>query len=114
MRRFFALLTLACLTAAAETAPEARIEAVIPRYGVFMGVGFDSLWMMSDEKKLARIHLADNSVTDIPIEGAGDNWGLIAGVGMAVGENAVWVPDVDRQVIYKVDPRSHQVVTRAA
>jgi streptogramin lyase len=113
MRPFFALLALACLTAAAETTPEARIEAVIPRYGVHMGGGFDSLWAMNGNK-LVRINLADNSITEIPIEGAGDNYGLVAGVGLAVGEGAVWVPDVDRQVIYKVDPRTHQVAARAA
>ena len=113
MRRVAALSTLACLTAAAETAPEAHIEAVVPRYGVFMSVGFDSVWTIHSNK-LVRINPADNSVTDIPIEGAGDNWGLIAGIGLAVGEGAVWVPDVDRQVIYKVDPRTNQVSSRAA
>jgi virginiamycin B lyase len=99
---------------AAETALEARTEAEIPRYGYFMGVGFDSIWTISGDK-LVRIHLADNSITDIPIEGAGNiRGGLLGGTGMAVGEGAVWVPDVDRQVIYKVDPRTHQVVARAA
>jgi hypothetical protein len=56
--------------------------------------------------KLVRVDLADNSITDIPIEGAGDSWGLIAGVGLAVGEDAVWVPDVDRQVIFREPTRS--------
>ena len=38
---------------------------------------------------------------------------VLSGVGMAVGEGAVWFPDVDRQRIYKVDPRTNQVIIRA-
>ena len=34
-----------------------------------MCVGFGSLWMMS-EQKLMRVALADNTVTEIPIDGA--------------------------------------------
>ena len=28
---------------------------------------------------------------------------------MAVGEGAVWVPDTDRSMIYKIDPKTNQV-----
>ena len=116
MRPFFALLmalSSVTTTVRAGDIQEAHIEAVIPRFGHFLGAGFGSIWVMSGDK-LARIRLADNSVTDIPIEGAGSIGGLLDGTGLAVGEGAVWVPDVNRQVIYKVDPHTHQVVTRAA
>jgi virginiamycin B lyase len=116
MRPFFALLMVlssVTTTVRAGDIQEAHIGAVIPRFGYFMGAGFGSIWVMSGDK-LARIRLADNSVTDIPIEGAGSIGGLLDGTGLAVGEGAVWVPDVNRQVIYKVDPHTHQVVTRAA
>ena len=90
--------------AADEALREVSIEATIPRDGDFMGFGFDSLWMMSG-RKLARINSADNSVTDIPIKGAVGGYR-----GIAVGEGAVWVPDVGSKMIYKVDPQTSQVV----
>jgi streptogramin lyase len=73
-----------------------------------MGVAFNALWMMSlATNKLVRIDSADNSVTEIPINGAlGPFWSS----GLTVGEGGIWVPDLERSVIYKIDPQINQVV----
>jgi hypothetical protein len=83
---------------------EVSIEAKIEREGDFLGFGFDSLWMMSG-RKLVRINPADNSVIDIPIEGAVGRYAA-----MAIGDDAVWVPAVGSRTIYKVDPKTNQMV----
>ena len=96
-------------TGAAENKPaEVVIQAEIPRNGDFLGFGFNSLWMMSD-KGLARINPADNSVTDITIEGAVGPYR-----GIAIGEGAVWIPAVGSQTIYKIDPGNNEVVLKIA
>jgi virginiamycin B lyase len=92
---------------AAEELPAEKlvVQAKIPRGGDFMGFGFDSLWMMSG-RRLVRANAADNSVVDIELE---DTIGKYRGV--AVGEGAVWIPDVGAGMIYKVDPASDSVVS---
>jgi virginiamycin B lyase len=104
------LLALASVTATAgaeETTREARVEATISQSGNVMGVGFDSLWMMSlTTNKLVRINPGDNSATEIPIRGV---VGPFAYMGMAVGEGAIWLPDPGRSMIYKIDPGTNQV-----
>jgi streptogramin lyase len=105
------LLALALVTTtvgAEETTREARVEATILKFGNVMGVGFDSLWMMSPgTNKFVRINLVDNSTTEIPISGA---IGPFNHSGMAVGEGAIWLSDVGRAMIYKIDPWTNQVV----
>src|SRR5690349_5157381 len=88
------LLALVSITNAAwaeEVTRGARIEAMLPRAGTVMVAGFDSLWMMNTTtNKLDRVHIGDNSITEIPIRGAvGPFWAS----GMAVGEGGIWVPD---------------------
>src|SRR4051812_27172873 len=102
------LLALASVTNtvwAEDVTREARIEATLPRAATIMVAGFDSLWMMNTTtNKLDRIHTSDNSITEIPIGGAvGPFWAS----GMAVGEGGIWVPDIERSIIYKVDPLSN-------
>ncbi len=75
------------LAAAEEPARPLQVDAVISRIGDNLCVGFGSVWMMSD-RKLMRIALVDNVVTEIPIEGATGRWHRIA-----VREGAVWVAD---------------------
>ena len=83
------IVALVSTANAEETAREARIEATIPRYGGFMGVGFDSVWMMSGDK-LARISVVDNSITDIPIDGViGSIGGILSGRGSFQGDAAI-------------------------
>ena len=102
-----ALILVTTAVGAEETAREAHVEATIPQSGDVMGVGFDSLWMMSlTTNKLVRINPGDNSATEIPISGV---VGPFAYVGMAVGEGAIWVPDPGRSMIYKIDPGTNQV-----
>src|SRR5580700_3437359 len=112
--RVMAVLMLVALksigTAAVAEVPsqEIRVEAALPQAGTVMVTGFDSVWMMSTvTNQLVRIHSGDNSVTVIPISGAvGPFWSS----GMAVGEGAIWVPDIERSMIYKIDPQANQVV----
>lgn len=88
--------------AAAEEARQLQVEASIPQRGDFLSVGFGSLWMMGNEK-LIRVALADNMVTEIPVKGAAGEFRRTI-----VGEGAIWV--ADNQTIYKIDPKSDQVV----
>jgi len=82
-----ALVSVADTAEAEEATRDARIERTISQSGNVMGVGFDSVWMMSLEtKKLIRINPGDNSVTEILIAGVG---GVFSGAGMAVGEAAI-------------------------
>src|SRR5262245_4402479 len=93
-------------SSAAEDLPADKlvVQAKIPRGGDFMGFGFESLWMVSDAK-LARVSAADNSVVDIELPGTIGKYR-----GVAVGEGAVWVPDIGAQTVYKVDPATNAVV----
>lgn len=87
---------------------ELKVQAKILRRGDFIAFGFGSVWMMSGSR-LGRINPADNSTIDIPVEGAIGPYR-----GIAIGESAVWVPDVGSKTIYKVDPRANRVVMRTA
>ena len=103
-----ALVSVTNTAGAEEVTRDARIEATLPRAGTVMVAGFDSLWMMNTTtNKLDRIHIGDNSVTEIPISGAvGPFWAS----GMAVGEGGIWVPDLERSMIYKIDPKMDRIV----
>jgi virginiamycin B lyase len=103
-----ALVSVANTAGAEEVTRDTRIEATLPLAGTVMVAGFDSLWMMNTTtNKLDRIHMGDNSVTEIPISGAvGPFWAS----GMAVGEGGIWVSDLERSMIYKIDPQTNQVV----
>jgi virginiamycin B lyase len=112
-RALLVVLLLGLVSVTNTAAPEevnrdARIEVTLPRSGTVMVAGFDSLWMMdTTTNKLDRIHMGDNSVTEIPINGVvGPFWAS----GMAVGEGGVWVPDLERSMVYKIDPLKEQVV----
>jgi virginiamycin B lyase len=79
------------------------IEAEIQRNGDFMGFGFGSLWLMSGSN-LIRVDPSNNSVTEIDIDGSSKHRMF------AIGEGAVWVPDVGKGMIFKVDPNKGAVV----
>jgi virginiamycin B lyase len=103
-----ALTSVTTPVVAEETTREARIEATIPQPGNVMGLGFDSLWMMNlATNNLIRIDTDDNSVTEIAIPHA---VGPFYYAGMAVGDGGVWLPDLERSMIYKIDPKSDQVI----
>ena len=92
--------------AAEDLAGGLSVEATIPRSGDFMGFGFDSLWMMSGTV-LIRVNPSDNSVVEIPVAGAVGRYR-----GVAIGEQAVWVPDTGGKTIYKIDPQTNQIALK--
>jgi virginiamycin B lyase len=102
-------LTLVTTTAGGEESMrELHADATIPLSGNAMAVGYDSVWTMNLEtKRLGRIHPGDNSVTEVPIRGTVD---AFTQSGMAVGDGAIWVPDSGRSMLYKIDPKSSQVI----
>jgi streptogramin lyase len=81
------------------------VEALLPICEYFE-FGFNSLWMMTGPK-LIRVNADDNTITDFWIAGA---TGEVRGI--AIGEDAVWLPDAGNQHIYKFDPKSNTVVMK--
>lgn len=79
------------------------IEAAIAKSGNWLDFGFDSVWTTVGTK-LLRVDAADNSFVEIDIETTGNNRSLVA------GEGAVWIPDIGKRVIIKVDPGTNRVV----
>ena len=107
-RKFFAAMMFSFLAASAAPATEVAdkplvIDAKIPRSGYYMRCGFDSVWMMAGAK-LVRINPADNSFTDTMLKGIQGGFR-----GIAMGEGAVWVPDIGTDTIHKFDPASSEV-----
>ncbi|WP_192253530.1 Vgb family protein [Mesorhizobium silamurunense] len=66
--------------------------------------GFGSFWA-THGGNLLRVDAANNSITEISLDG-----GTARQRGIAVGEGAVWVPDVGKGVIFKADPATNTVV----
>lgn len=96
-------------TSQSQSPTELAVQTAIARSGFDLGLGFDSLWMMSDGR-LARVNLNDNTIADIEIP-VGDGAAALPDIakyrGVAVGEGAVWITDVGNSVIYKVDPQTN-------
>ncbi|CAN7337072.1 Vgb family protein [Rhizobium sp. LjRoot258] len=92
--------------AMAHEKQELKVQAKILRRGDFIAFGFGSVWMMSGNH-LGRFNPADNSTIDIPVEGAIGPYR-----GIATGERAVWVPDIESKTIFKIDPQANRVVMR--
>lgn len=119
--RLVGLFLTACLVfstaLAQENAPaDLTIQSTIPQPASHMAFGFDALWTMSDGK-MVRINATDNSVVEIEVP-ASENAGLLMELdkyrGIAVGEGAVWVPDMASSTIYKIDPNRNEVAMAIA
>ena len=80
------------------------VQAEIPLSGEFIGYGFGSVWMMNGHH-LARLDPKDNSFVEVKLNGYGG-----PERGIAVGEGAIWIPDVHTDIVYKIDPASNSVV----
>ncbi len=79
------------------------IEAKIPRFGDFIRCAFGSVWMMSGAK-LVRVNPADNAFTDTLLKGIQGPFR-----GIAMGEGALWLPDVGTGTIHRFDPTTSTV-----
>lgn len=119
--RFATLLVASLLVAgplwatvvkAQQSPAELTIKETIPRAGFSMAFGFDSLWMMSDGR-LLRVNASNGALTDIEIpisELTASIMEIDKYRAIAVGEGAVWVPDMGSSTIYKIDPNANKVV----
>jgi virginiamycin B lyase len=106
--KFLAAVLLSCLAAPAAPATEVPakplvIEAKIPRPGDYIRCAFGSVWMMSGAK-LVRVNPADNTFTDTMLKGIQGPFR-----GIAMGEEALWLPDVGTDLIHRFDPTSNAV-----
>lgn len=93
--------------AAEEPARQLHIETEFSKRADYMCVGFGSLWLTTEPEHptLLRIALADNAVTEIPIDSAKGGYHRTT-----IGEGAVWVSDFSSKTIYKIDPKTNLVV----
>jgi virginiamycin B lyase len=82
---------------------ELAVTAEIARGGDFMAYGFDALWMMAGSI-LVRVDGKTNAVSDIPVP---ETTGRVRG--LAIGEDAVWIPDALSEQIFKFDPVENKI-----
>jgi hypothetical protein len=70
----------------------------------FMGVGFDSLWTLTQQQELVRIDPTSHSIKARISAGRGPYRGV------AIGADAVFIPNTGDNTISKVDPNTDRVV----
>jgi virginiamycin B lyase len=88
----------------------------IPKAAASMAYGYGALWAMH-EGRMLRIDGATGDVAEIAVPGA-EAALLIMELdryrGIAVGEGAVWLPDMASSSIYKIDPATNTVTLTIA
>lgn len=93
-----------------------NIEMTIPKAAASMAFAYGALWTMHDGRML-RIDGASGEITEIAIPGR-ENALLIMELdryrGIAVGEGAVWLPDMASSSIFKIDPATNTVTLTIA
>ena len=105
-------LGLSMNATADQQSAELVVQTKIPKPGSSIAYGFNALWTMSNGR-LLKVNPADNSSLEIEIptsKDAGSLSDLDKYRGIAVGEGAVWIPEMASSTIHKVDPQSNQVV----
>ena len=81
-----------------------RIEAEYARSAMNTAFGFGSLWI-ANGFKVARLNAGTGEFLEIDLDGASQKQRKIA-----IGEGAVWVPDVGANLVFKIDPASNEVI----
>jgi streptogramin lyase len=99
-------LANAALATEELTAEDLSIKLEVKRNANNMAFGFDALWVAAGFNVL-RIDATSNTVTEIKLEDASQKQRRVA-----VGEGAVWIPDVGSNAIYKIDPETNSVATK--
>jgi streptogramin lyase len=82
---------------------ELVVEAEVTRKGENSEFGYGALWVRTGFT-VTRIDAETYAVTEISLPGASQRQR-----GIAVGEGAVWIGDIGKKVIFKVDPTSSEV-----
>lgn len=80
------------------------VEVEYPRSAANTAFGFGALWIANGFQAL-RLDTATGQVTQINLDGASQKQRKIA-----IGEGAVWIPDVGADTIFKIDPVGNSVV----
>jgi len=81
-----------------------QIEAEYPRSAMNTAFGFGSLWIANGFKTV-RLDASTGEIIEINLDGASQKQRKIA-----IGEGAVWVPDVGADMVFKIDPTSNEVI----
>src|SRR5262245_1954745 len=101
-------LFLLCSAVQGQDSPALlRLEATIPIEAANLAFGYGSAWAMS-KGRMVRINSGDNSTAEIEVPTSADSSMLMEldkYRAFAVGENAVWIPDMASSSILKVDPQ---------
>jgi len=109
--RYFWLVATAAMIAgslaiAQEELPDEvlQIEVEYPRSAMNTAFGFGALWV-ANGFTILRLNAATGEIFEIGLDNASQKQRKIA-----VGEGAVWVPDVGADMVFKIDPATNAVV----
>lgn len=106
------IFLLTPLPVAAAEPSELAAETVVAQPAVGLVFVDGALWALGDGK-LLRFDPADGSVAEVALP-VRENAGLLGILeryrGLAVGEGALWLPDVASSTILKIDPASRAIV----
>jgi hypothetical protein len=100
-------------TAAAASAPAARIAATVDVGGVAraVAVGGDFAWVARDDHRLVRVDLRTNRVTGTPVA-FGAKTAANSNSTVRAGAGAVWVMHASGREVWRIDPHSLRVTGR--
>jgi len=104
-------MSLGAVAVRAEPPETLSINATLDRDSSVIACGLGSIWAV-DDGRVIRINPADNRTVEIEIPPNAMGALLVDRDryrGIALGEEAVWLPDTAASTVYKIDPKRNQI-----